>query len=572
MVQKWVTMDKRNELVSVITAFYNEEQFITETIESVIRQKYTHWELILIDDGSSDGSTAIAKKYAEQYKGKIIYTDHANHVNKGLSASRNHGISIAKGTLLGLLDADDVWLPGKLKSQIALFNKYPEVAMVCEASTYWYSWRNKRASDIRIQVGQKQDKIFYPGELLECLYPLSPGYAPCPSGIMIRKEIAEKHGCFEAHFTGKYQLYEDQAFLHKIYLNENVYISSASNNKYRQRVGSLVQAIRSEGNYDVVRKYFLEWLYQYIHDNGFVNDKTSFLLKKAFRRYEQRNNPLVTVVTIFKGNEQALSDTIESLLNQTYQNWEFILIANDASDESVAIAKSVAAKLPNKIRLLTQSGEIAARNFAIEKASGEYISFLDVGYTWLPEKLEMQLESSKQFPEAGMLCEVAQFNSKKDNNVIPADPSLPDDIYNAPQLFFKLKPFGEGETPKIGSALFDIGIIRSIDGFDASFGESGAYAYDAFLVKCYLNFPIYVSSACNSIYRELPGIGVRGVKDQSYFLSWAQAYMEKFKTPYPAAAIHLKKIILSHKYPRLYKVTATQYFKIKERIKNGRKR
>jgi len=249
-------MKKHNELVSVITAFYNEEQFIVETIESVIRQKYTNWELILIDDGSSDSSTAIAKKYAELHKGKIIYAEHDNHANRGLSASRNHGVSLAKGSLLAFLDADDIWLPMKLQRQVSLMDQHPDIAMICEASSYRHSWYGKYYKDVTINVGKQQHKVFYPPALLEELYPLSNGSAPCPSGIMIRTDVAVKHGGFEAHFTGKYQFYEDQAFLHKIYLNERVYVSSLCNNKYRQRKGSLVQTVRREGNYDSVRRFF----------------------------------------------------------------------------------------------------------------------------------------------------------------------------------------------------------------------------------------------------------------------------------------------------------------------------
>ncbi|HEX8356723.1 MAG TPA: glycosyltransferase family A protein, partial [Segetibacter sp.] len=101
-------------LVSVIVSFLNEERFLEEAIQSVLWQKYSNWELILIDDGSSDSSSDIAKKYAREYPDKIYYLEHENHANKGLSGSRNYGISKSKGDLIAILDADDVWLPDKL--------------------------------------------------------------------------------------------------------------------------------------------------------------------------------------------------------------------------------------------------------------------------------------------------------------------------------------------------------------------------------------------------------------------------------------------------------------------------
>lgn len=272
-------------LVTVIIPFLNEERFLKEAVESVRQQTYTNWEIILVDDGSSDNSTSIAKTYAAQYVDKIRYAEHENHANKGLSTSRNLAISLAKGDIIALLDADDVWLPGKLQAQIDILQANPDVAMILEASEYWYSWHDAKKKDVVIPVGKKQDKCFLPPTLIEDLYPLSDGAAPCPSGIMIRKAITVKHGGFEASFTGKYQLYEDQAFLHKIYLNEPVFVSSLCNNRYRQREGSLVQKITHEGYYHNVRQHFLEWLEQYIKQHQIQQPVVQRLLKKALEPY-----------------------------------------------------------------------------------------------------------------------------------------------------------------------------------------------------------------------------------------------------------------------------------------------
>ena len=68
----------KNLFVSIITIFFNEETFILEAIESVFAQNYHQWELILVDDGSTDGSTQIARQYAENHPGKVRYFDHYN--------------------------------------------------------------------------------------------------------------------------------------------------------------------------------------------------------------------------------------------------------------------------------------------------------------------------------------------------------------------------------------------------------------------------------------------------------------------------------------------------------------
>ncbi|MDF2188469.1 glycosyltransferase family A protein [Paraflavitalea sp. CAU 1676] len=274
-------------VVTVITAFLNEERFLEEAIESVLGQQFDNWEMILIDDGSTDNSTAIARRYAALYPGKIIYTEHEGHANKSTAASRNLGIAKARGELVAFLDADDVWNPAKLRIQVNIMRDHPGAAMLLEASEYWNSWQNTGKQDIVVQVGKIRDRLFQAPALAETLYPLVPVAAPCPSAIMVRREALLKHGGFEAGFTGKYQLYEDQAFLIKFYLNEPVYISSQCNNRYRQRIGSCVQWVRKEGSYHVVRKYFLQWLQQYMLSHHITHKNVQRLFNRAREEYSR---------------------------------------------------------------------------------------------------------------------------------------------------------------------------------------------------------------------------------------------------------------------------------------------
>lgn len=274
-------------VVSVITAFLNEERFLAEAIESVISQEYTNWELILIDDGSSDKSTEIALKYANDHKENIFYLEHEGHANRSTAASRNLGISKARGELVAFLDADDVWAPAKLLNQVAIMRACPKAAMLLEASDYWYSWEDPSRQNIILQVGRDRDKTFEPPQLAETLYPLAKPAAPCPSAIMVRKEALIRLGGFESKFTGKYQLYEDQAFLMKFYLNETVYISSQCNNRYRQRTGSCVQWVRKEGSYHVVREYFLNWMKQYMQQHHIKYRRVQRMLSRAMDRYNR---------------------------------------------------------------------------------------------------------------------------------------------------------------------------------------------------------------------------------------------------------------------------------------------
>jgi glycosyltransferase involved in cell wall biosynthesis len=127
-------------LVSSIIAFKNSEKFLEEAVESVIAQTYDNWELLLVDDGSTDSSTAIALRYAEQSPETVHYLEHAGHQNLGAAASRNLGFRYARGEYVALLDSDDVWLPHKLEDQVAILDSHPEAGMVFGQSQRWHSW------------------------------------------------------------------------------------------------------------------------------------------------------------------------------------------------------------------------------------------------------------------------------------------------------------------------------------------------------------------------------------------------------------------------------------------------
>ena len=84
-------MEEIKGLVSVTIPFYNAQRFLRETVESVLAQTYADWELLLVDDGSTDGSSGIAQSFAATFPGKIFYLEHPGHRNLGVNAARNLG-------------------------------------------------------------------------------------------------------------------------------------------------------------------------------------------------------------------------------------------------------------------------------------------------------------------------------------------------------------------------------------------------------------------------------------------------------------------------------------------------
>lgn len=107
-------MNCKNGLVSVITPCYNGSRFISETIDSVLSQTYSNWEMIIVDDGSTDNSAEIVELYSKK-DGRIRLI---RQVNGGSAEARNHGIREAQGQYIALLDSDDLWKPEFLSEQI----------------------------------------------------------------------------------------------------------------------------------------------------------------------------------------------------------------------------------------------------------------------------------------------------------------------------------------------------------------------------------------------------------------------------------------------------------------------
>ena len=123
---------KTKPLVSIVTPSYNTSKFIAECIESVLSQTYENWEMIIVDDCSSDNSREIIKKYVEQdSRVKLI----AQKENRGVAVVRNRAIDEAKGDYITLLDSDDIWLPYKLEKQITLMEDRGVLMSFCSYST-----------------------------------------------------------------------------------------------------------------------------------------------------------------------------------------------------------------------------------------------------------------------------------------------------------------------------------------------------------------------------------------------------------------------------------------------------
>ena len=168
----------KKPLVSVIIPTYNRGWMLKEAIDSVLAQDFTDFELIVVDDGSTDDTGQVLAAYDQ----KVIAVHQSN---RGVSAARNRGIGAASGQLIAFLDSDDLWLPRKLSTQVDFFHSNPD-AVINQTEEIWI--RN----GVRVNPKTRHHKfsgMIFEKSLALCLV--------SPSAVMMRRSLFDEVGLFD---------------------------------------------------------------------------------------------------------------------------------------------------------------------------------------------------------------------------------------------------------------------------------------------------------------------------------------------------------------------------------------
>lgn len=270
---------ERGPTVSVIMPFLDCAPFLEEAIRSVSAQTYGDWELLLVDDGSSDGSEAVAASFARRDPARIRLLAHPGRENRGASAARNLGLRHARGRYVAFLDGDDVWLPHKLEEQVALLEADPGAGMLYGRTLHWYSWTGRpedRDRDHVPDLGVPTGVPLEPPELLtRVLTYRAP--MPCTCSTLVRRDLLERVGGFEEHFR---RVYTDQALYTKLLLHAPVLVADGCWDRYRQHPGS-ASALRRSEERTAARVAFLEWVGKYLEEEGADDPRVWRALSRA---------------------------------------------------------------------------------------------------------------------------------------------------------------------------------------------------------------------------------------------------------------------------------------------------
>lgn len=251
-------------LVSVVTIFRNAEAYLEEAIGSVLSQTHPV-ELLLCDDGSSDDSTGIAKRWAAAEPSRVRYLAHPAHAHRGMSATRNLGIRAATGQFVAFLDADDVWEPVHLAHEVDLALRYPEAGLVCGQALLWHSWKRDGTPDVWSPPPWPDGTLVRAPRMLTATLRRGAYRTPTCSLLVRRDLLAAVMGA-EEEFTS---MFEDQALLAKLHTASPSVVSGAPTARYRQHAASTTARAARAGRYEAGEpnpsmERYLRWLEAYL--------------------------------------------------------------------------------------------------------------------------------------------------------------------------------------------------------------------------------------------------------------------------------------------------------------------
>lgn len=261
-----------NPRVSVIIIFYQAERFIAEAIQSVCNQTLVDWELILIDDGSTDASSSIAFGFAKADPHRIRVFAHAEHANRGMAASRNLGMAKARGKYLSFLDADDTYHPDRLLVAVQTLESQETAAVVITSELYWRSWspvtppRYVSQRDNVIETGVPEGVVIAPPRLLSMLTARGRAQMPGICSVTFNRLDADGLEGAPESFTG---LYEDQCIIAILLASRPAIVIDKCLARYRIHPNSSTAQAALRGEIGSRRRgsaehRFLEWLEEYL--------------------------------------------------------------------------------------------------------------------------------------------------------------------------------------------------------------------------------------------------------------------------------------------------------------------
>lgn len=431
-------------MFSIVIPVYNAEPFLSACLDSVLTQNYKSFEIVCIDDGSTDGSPALLDEYARS--NSCVRVEH--RANQGVSSARNRGIESAHGKYLLFLDADDYIAQGSLRHIRRVIAKHsPDIIVVGGASVPSSFW----------DVSMKTRDIVYDDDFIKAVLEEG-GARPLIAGKVYRTAFLKSKGLL---FDESLELGEDQAFQFATFPYANrIVFSDFECYYYRQRQGSamsvfeedrfskvglhlklsraILQGLSDGGvladNSAALAKWFVDFTYfdifalpdrqGVVARDGFVSiindyfrdamlDAETERMVAGVQGIRKDEDPIVSIVVPVHNSEEHLRQSFESVRRQTMRQFELIYV-DDGSTDSTREILSGFETLDTRVRVEFRDhcGAGAALNEGIALARGAYLLLMDASDLPDPVMLETMLRNAEKHDSDICVCRGRAFDEK----------------------------------------------------------------------------------------------------------------------------------------------------------------
>ena len=382
-----------NELISIIVPIYNTEKYLHECLDSIINQNYTNFEVLLINDGSTDSSGTICQEYVER-DSRFRYFEKDNG---GVASARNLGLERSEGTYITFIDSDD-WV--EFNYLEVLYTALKENDTDVAISTYkrfaqdgvFYLRSYSKENDEFLNIGKRNRNSFL--EILPKLGELDHSFYSISSKLIKREIIGN------LLFDEQVSYAEDLNFFFRLYLGvESVVYVRDYTYIYRTHDASTSQnfnELKALHELEIFKRMFQQiekmgiTTFQYFRrlKNLVASRIAGFPTSKAIREYESfvsevrervtYPQPLISLVVPIYNVENYLWSCLDSIVKQTYSNIEVLLVNDGSPDDSSSICQEFVAKDSRFRYIEKENGGLSdARNAGIAESKGEFLSFVD---------------------------------------------------------------------------------------------------------------------------------------------------------------------------------------------------
>jgi glycosyltransferase involved in cell wall biosynthesis len=383
--------------VSIIIPTYNRANFIGEAVASALGQDYQSFEVIVVDDGSTDETKDVLATFRDR-RLVSVYQE-----NGGRSRARNRAIAMARGEYITFLDSDDYYLPSKVGTQVAFLDANPQFGMAY-------------MSGFTVDDDRRALNVTYRASKTGKLYPQIAFFYPetiTLPNVMVRKEILDEVGLFDEAMTR----FEDTDLWRRVSKQTSIAAIDDIGTHIRTHAGNTLESLDPEAIASAIDYYAkkicaedkdvdplvvgagvrrLYEVYARAMHTFKAFEPIGMRLNDQGRKYFE---PLVSIVIPVYNGANYLALAIDSALAQTYRHIE-IIVVNDGSNDNGATAR-IARAYGDRIRYFEKEngGVASALNLAVGVARGQFISWLSHDDLYMPVKIERQISHLVLQPE-----------------------------------------------------------------------------------------------------------------------------------------------------------------------------